>query len=419
MAQLSDDCFAQGGELLSADAALSLLGERVHPIATPEVVPLSAAHGRILAADVVAERDVPPHDNAAVDGYAVHFDDLLGDGETRLAIAGRAAAGHPLSAKAPRGTAIRIFTGAPMPEGPDTAMMQEDCRIDGDVVVIPPGIARGANRRRRGEDVAEGETVLRIGRRLRPQDVGLAASLGRARLSVFRPLNVAVFSTGDEVFDPGPANLPAGGVYDANRYCLIALLQGLGCRPIDLGILPDAEAPIADALAAAAKAHDVIISSGGMSTGEEDHVRASVESQGSLHFWRLAIKPGRPVAMGQVAGTPFVGLPGNPVAMMVTFLRLVRPVILRLAGATELEPHLYRVRAGFDYDKRANRREYVRARLARDPDGVWRAAKFARDGAGVLGSMVAADGLVELREGVTHIEAGTMVDFLPFSEVLA
>ena len=419
MAQLRDDCFAQGGELLSADAALSLLAERVHPITTAETAPLSAALGRILARDIVAERDVPPHDNSAVDGYAVYFDDLLAGRETRLPIAGRAAAGHPLSSAGARGAAIRIFTGAPMPAGPDTIMMQEDCRIDGDDVVIQPGIARGANCRQRGEDVAKGETVLHAGRRLRPQDIGVTASLGRAELSVFRPLDVAVFSTGDEVFDPGTTNLPAGGVYDSNRYCLMALLQGLGCRPTDLGILPDAPGPIGNALSTAAGAHDVIISSGGISTGEEDHVRAAVQALGQLHFWRLAIKPGRPVAMGQVAGTPFFGLPGNPVAMMVTFLRLARPAILGLAGATELEPHLYRVRAGFDYTKRANRREYVRARLARDPDGIWRAAKFARDGAGILESMVAADGLVELREGVTHIESGTMVDFLPFSEVLA
>ena len=311
MAQLSDDCFAQGGELLSADAALSLLAERVHPITTPETAPVAAALGRILAADIVAERDVPPHDNSAVDGYAVYFDDLLPGRETRLPIAGRVAAGHPLSSAAGRGAAIRIFTGAPMPAGPDTIMMQEDCRIDGDDVVIQPGIARGANRRERGEDVAKGETVLHAGRRLRPQDIGLAASLGHADLSVYRRLDVAVFSTGDEVFDPGTASLPAGGVYDSNRYCLMALLQGLGCGPTDLGILPDAPAPIGNALSTAAAAQDVIICSGGMSTGEEDHVRAAVQALGQIHFWRLAIKPGRPVAMGQVAGTPFFRLAGQ------------------------------------------------------------------------------------------------------------
>ncbi len=424
MAQLSDDCFAHEGALLRTGDALAALTERLQPVAGSESVPLRAALGRVLAEDVIAGRDVPPHDNSAVDGYAVYFDDLDGQSDTSLPVGGRAAAGHPLDRPAQRGEAIRIFTGAPMPDGeaggPDTVLMQEDCRIEDGRVVIPPGIARGANRRRRGEDVQSGQSILAAGLRLRAQDIGLAASIGCATLPVRRLLKVALFSTGDEVFDPATdtARVPSGGIYDANRYCLMALLQGLGCGVTDLGILPDQTQAIRDVLAPAAAGHDLIITSGGMSVGDEDHVRAAVEALGQLHFWSLAIKPGRPVAMGQIGTTPFFGLPGNPVAMMVTFLYLARPAILRLAGASALEPHRYRVRAGFDYAKKPNRREFVRVRLSRDVDGEWTTAKFPREGAGILDSMVAADGLVELPEDLTQLKSGTMVDFLPFTEVM-
>lgn len=416
MAQLSDDCFAFGGELMRADEAIGILAARVSAIATPETVPLAGGRGRILADDVVATRSVPPHDNAAVDGYVVYFDDLDPGGETRLPIVGRIAAGQAAAAAPARGTALRVFTGAALPPGPDTCFMQEDCRVDGDEVVLPPGIKRGANRRKAGEDVRTGATILRRGQRLRPQDVGLAASIGATRLSVYRALRVGVFSTGDELREPGePA--PAGAVYDANRYVLLGLLGQLGCTVEDFGIVRDARASVRDTLAEAAARCDAIITSGGMSTGEEDHVRAAVESLGSIHFWRLAVRPGRPVAFGQVKGVAFVGLPGNPVAMMVTFLRFARPVLLRLCGATDIEPHLFRVRAGFDARKKLGRREWVRARLVPGDDGMPVAQRFPRDGAGILTSLVESDGLIELAENVTQVSAGAMVDFLPFSEV--
>ncbi|MBI3451628.1 MAG: molybdopterin molybdotransferase MoeA [Rhodospirillales bacterium] len=410
MAQLSDDCFAFGGELMRADKALAILADRIDPVATAETAPLAAARGRILARDIVAGRDVPPHDNAAVDGYAVFFDDLDPAGPTRLKIAGRVAAGQILGRKAERGEAVRVFTGAPMPPGPDTCFMQEDTRVEGDHVVLPPGIKRGANRRKAGEDVKTGATILRAGHRLRPQDIGLAASVGATQIEIYRPLKVAVFSTGDELREPGEPT-PPGAVYDANRYVLVALLAQLGCTVGDFGILKDRRETIEAALLRAAEGYDAIVTSGGMSTGEEDHVRAAVEAQGSIHFWRLAIRPGRPVALGQVKGVPFVGLPGNPVAMMVTFLRFARPVLLRLGGATEIEPHLYRVRAAFAVKKKEGRREWVRARLASGADGALTAERFPRDGAGILTS------LVELPEELTQAPAGTMVDFLPFSEV--
>ncbi len=424
MVQLRDDCFANDGALMPADAALAILLDRLHPVVETETVTLRAAADRIAAADVVAERDVPPHDNSAVDGFAVYFDDLSTDTDSTLPIAGRAAAGHPLAQRQKRGEAVRIFTGAPMPAGddggPDTVLMQEDCTIEsgtnGEQVVIPLGIGKGANLRLRGEDVHAGATVLTAGQRLRPQEIGLAASIGLTSLTVFRPLRVAILSTGDEVFDPG-ADLPTGGIYDANRYSLLALLDGLGCEVTDLGIVPDDQEAISAALNEAAAEHDALISSAGMSVGEEDYLSSAVAALGQLHFWKLAIKPGRPVALGQIGGAAFIGLPGNPAAMMVTFLRLARPALLRLAGATDIEPHLYKVRAGFDHVKKPARREYVRVRLATGEDGNLVAHKFPRDGAGILTSLVEADGLVELSEDTTQLTVGTMVDFLPFTEV--
>jgi molybdopterin molybdotransferase len=285
-------------------------------------------------------------------------------------------------------------------------------------VVVQPGIKRGANFRVAGEDVKQGATVLSAGHRLRPQDVGLAASLGLTQLPVRRRLRVALFSTGDELAEPGTTLRP-GAVYDSNRYTLAALLRVTGVETSDLGILRDDRDTIRSALVRAAETHDAILTSGGMSTGEEDHVKAAVESAGSLYLWRLAIKPGRPVALGQIGRVPFIGLPGNPVAVMVTFLRIARPMLLTLGGARESEPTLYRVRAGFAYKKKRDRREYVRAWLEPGPDGAPVAQRFPRDGAGILSSMVEADGLVELSEEVTTLEPGAVVDYLPFSEVFA
>ena len=416
MAQLSDDCFAFGGSLLTVDAALTEIEERVTAVVGTETVSLKAAGGRILADDVVATMNLPPHANSAVDGYAFAHADLEPGHETVLPVSGRAAAGHPLGRPAGRGEAVRIFTGAPMPEGTDTVMMQEDCVIDDGRVRLKPGIKEGANRRHAGEDVARGTIALAAGRRLGPADLGLAAALGYRELPVFRPLRAALLSTGDEVRDPG-APLPPGGIYDANRFMLAALLAGLGCAVTDLGICPDREVALVDRLMTASTQHDLIMTSGGVSTGEEDHVKPAIEHLGSLHFWRLAIKPGRPVALGQIGGVPLIGLPGNPVAALVTFAVIARPLILKLAGATLSAPRLFRVRAGFGYRKRRGRREYVRASLRREDDTVI-AVKYPRDGAGILSSIVHTDGLVVLDEGMSDLAAGTMVDFLPFSEVI-
>lgn len=428
MAQLKDDCFAFDGGLMPLDDALSILAARVDCVAGVENIPLRQALGRVLAKDVTASRAVPPHDNSAVDGYAVYFDDLDPARDTRLPVTGRVAAGHPLGRPAKRGEAIRIFTGAPMPEGaagdqasgPDTVFMEEDARAetsaDGDAVVLPPGLKKGSNRRDKGEDVEEGAVIIRAGQKLRPQEIGLAASVGCAEVSVFAPLRVAVFSTGDEVRDPGDG-APDGCIFDANRYTVMSLLEGLGCMVTDLGILPDTETVIRDALRAAAPDHDLLITSGGVSAGEEDHVKSAVEATGNLHFWRLAIKPGRPIALGQVGATPFVGLPGNPVAAMVTFMVVARPLVMKLSGAEEAGGTHFPVRAGFDYKKKAGRREWARVKLERNGDGTPVAMKYHSSGAGILTSMVDADGLVEIPEDVLAVDAGDTVSFLPFREV--
>jgi len=415
MAQLSDDCFAFGGTLLGVDAALALIAERITAVVETETVPLAAATGRILAQDLVAGIDVPPHANSAVDGFALAHADLLPDRETVLPVGGRAAAGHPLARRIANGEAIRIFTGAPMPEGADTVMMQEDCIFESGKVRIKPGIKKGANRRHAGEDVAKGTVALSAGLRLKPADLGLAASLGRGTLPVFRPLRAALLSTGDEVCEPGNP-LPPGAIYDANRVMLRALLLRLGCEVSDLGIRPDRAAALTDTLAEAAAGNDVIVTSGGVSTGEEDHVRAAIEKLGRLDFWRLAIKPGRPVALGQLQGVPLIGLPGNPVAAALTFAILGRPLILRLAGASPAPPLTFPVAAGFDYRKKPGRREYLRASLERDGK-VLVARKYKRDGAGILSSIVQTDGFVILDESMSEVAPGTGVEFLPFSEV--
>jgi molybdopterin molybdotransferase len=421
MAQLSDDCFAFSGPLLPVAEMERLIAERVTPVAEIEEVALAAALGRIVAADVVAAHDLPPFDNSAVDGFAVRHGDLSADAETRLVIIDRALAGHRASHALGRGQAIRIFTGAPMPPGADTVFMQEDCRVEDEdnVVVVPQGLERGANSRSAGEDLRAGAVMLPAGRRLGPADLALAAAQGVTTLRMRRKLKVAVFSTGDEVVEPGAAR-PAAAIFDANRHFLRALLEKFGAAVTDLGILPDAQLGLEGAIAAAAAEHDLVITSGGVSTGEADHVRAAVEAIGRLVFWRVAIKPGRPVAMGVIPGkhgnAAFAGLPGNPAAVYVTFVRVVWPLLLRLAGARPRSLIALPVRAAFPYRKRRGRREYVRVSLRAAAGGV-EAVKFPRDGAGVITSLTETDGLVELGEEVTEIAPGATVNFLSYADL--
>jgi molybdopterin molybdotransferase len=423
MAQLSDDCFAFNGPLLPVAEAERLIAERVAPVDGVETVPLREAAGRVLAEDIVAPLSVPPFDNSAVDGYAVRADDLDPQRDTRLAIVDRVAAGHAAVHALAAGQAIRIFTGAPMPAGADTVFMQEDCRVEGSAVIVPPGLKHGANRRLAGEDMRAGATALPAGRRLAVQHVALAAALGLTALKVRRRVRVALFSTGDEIVEPGAA-LPRAALYDSNRYLLAGLMARFGADITDLGILTDDVHELAGALRAAAANHDLVLTSGGVSTGEADHVRSAVESIGRIVFWRVAIKPGRPVALGVIPssnggdGAAFVGLPGNPVAVFVTFVRVVRPLLLQLGGALPEPLIALPARAAFSYKKRKGRREYVRVALRQGADGVIEAVKHAQDGAGVITSLTETDGLAELTEDVISVEPGSPIGFLPYASLI-
>jgi molybdopterin molybdotransferase len=413
MAQLTDDCFAFGGKLLALPEALALIEDGFACVTAAEETALADADGRILAAPLVAPISVPRQDNSAVDGYAVQFDDLDPTATTTLAIEGRAAAGHPLGRPAARGTAIRIFTGALMPAGPDTVIMQEDCTVEGDRVLIRPGIRRGANRRLAGEDVREGQTILAAGRRLHPPELGLIASLGLTTVPVRRRLRAALFSTGDEVAEPGAPLMP-GQIYDANRFMIAALLRRAGVVITDGGILPDRPAAMRAALAGAAGTHDLILTSGGVSTGEEDHVRDAIQQLGRLAFWRLGIKPGRPVAVGAIGETPLVGLPGNPVAAMITYMAIARPLIAALAGEMRQPIPRLPATADFAYRKKRGRREFVRVRLAESAAGRV-ASRFPRDGAGILTSLTDSDALAELPEDITELQPGAEIACLPLA----
>jgi molybdopterin molybdotransferase len=417
MAQLTDDCFAFSGPLLPLEEMERLIQQRVQPITGKETVALREAAGRVLASDVIAPIDLPPFDNSAVDGYAVRHRDLKPDAQTSLKLAGRVMAGHRPPGEVGAGQAIRIFTGAAMPAGADTVFMQEDVKTEAETVIVPPGLKPGANRRFAGEDVKAGSLALPTGRVLSAADIALAAALGITSLKVRPRLRVALFSTGDEIVEPGTAR-PPSALFDANRALLNGLLVRLGTEVSDLGIVADNPEALRRAIGEAAKTHDLVLTSGGVSTGEADHVRAAVESIGRLVFWRVAIKPGRPVAMGVVEGAAFAGLPGNPVAAFVTFVRVVRPLLLRLGGASPQTLVPLPVKAAFSYRKKKGRREYVRVALRRAADGGVEAVKHPQEGAGVITSLTETDGLAELADDTTKIEPGAIVGFLPYASLI-
>lgn len=413
MTQLSDDCYAFGGRLVPLAETHLLLREQFACVADVQTVALATASGRILAGDLHAPISVPRDTNSAVDGYAVRFDDLAAGAETVLKRHGRATAGHPMADALPPGHAARVFTGALMPEGADTVLMQEDCVGTAAEVRIPPGIKRGANRRLAGEDITAGALALAAGRRLGPPEIGLAAALGRSHIAVRRALRAVVFSTGDEVAEPG-TTLGRGQVYDSNRAMIAALLARAGTIVTDGGILPDQPEALHAALSAAARQHDVMVTSGGVSTGEEDHVRGAIMHLGALSFWRLGIKPGRPVAVGTIGATPLVGLPGNPVAAMVTYMAVARPLIAVLSGEVYRDVPRFPVISGFAYRKKLGRREYVRVRLHPEQAGLI-AQRFPREGAGILTSLTESDALAELPEAMTELAPGEPIVCLPLS----
>jgi molybdopterin molybdotransferase len=416
---LLDDCFAHDRKRLLHAEALAILRDRVRPVVGTERAPLGECTGRILAAAAVAPRPVPAHTNAAVDGFsftAADYDTAKG---TELAIEGRSAAGHPMQGRPARVTAARIFTGAVMPDGHDTVVMQEDVRagtVAGRAVVsIPAGLKRGANVRKAGEDVQAGETVLAQGAVLRPQDLSALASLGFGEVDCFKRLKVAIVSTGDEVVRAG-ATLQPGQVHDANAPMLVPLIAGAGGTAIDLGVFPDNLAAVKQKLGEAARRFDVVITTGGASRGEEDHVVAALDALGKRHMWQLAIKPGRPMSFGQIGDTVVLGLPGNPVAVFVCFLLYVWPLLRRMGGAEWPEPRSYRLPALFAFpDRKVGRREFWRGMLRETAEGL-AVDKFARDGSGLISGLRAADGLIDIPEDVADVKKGDLVAFMPFSE---
>nr|WP_184437179.1 gephyrin-like molybdotransferase Glp [Roseospira goensis] len=403
---------------MALDEALDLLQARLRPVVAVERVPLRGAGGRVLAADGVAAVSHPGADTAAMDGYAVRHADLSATGPVTLPVTGRVAAGHPLDRALDPGTAVRIFTGGVMPEGADTVIMQEDVTdTGGGRVTLPAGVPAGRHMRGAASDFRAGTTVLTAGRRLRPPDIALAASAGLSHLPVFERVRVSVFSTGDEVVEPGTP-LPPGGLYDGNRYGVMALADGLGAAVTDLGRLPDDRDAIRGALDAAADDHDLLITSGGVSVGGEDHVRDAVSALGDLHFWRLALKPGKPAALGTIRDTVFLGLPGNPVSALVTFLLIARPVIRRLGGCAASRPRRYPLPAGFAFETGGTRREFLRGWVEDTADGPVVRLYRSQDSA-MISAMGAAGGLVDVPAGTRRIEPGQSVDYLPLNEVLA
>src|SRR5262245_4478298 len=417
--KLQDDCFAHDRRRLRHDEALAILKARVRPVVGVEQLLLAHAAGRILAAAARAPHAVPAHNNAAVDGYAFAATDYDAAAGTSLTLEGRAAAGHGLAVRPTRATAARIFTGAMMPEGHDTVVMQEDVRInesDGrTTLAIPAGLKRGANVRQAGEDVEEGETVLAPGAVLRPQDLSALASLGFSEVACFRRLRVGVVSSGDEVVRAG-VPLKPGQVRDANAPMLTALIANAGATPVGLGVRPDELSAITQALREAARRFDVIVTTGGASRGEEDHMVAALDALGKRHLWQLAIKPGRPMSFGQIGDAVVLGLPGNPVAVFVCFLLYGWPLLRRLGGAEWPEPRRYQLPALFAVPARKlGRREFWRGILRTGPQGL-AVDKFARDGSGLISGLRAADGLIDIPEEVEEVKPGDRVAFIPFAE---
>jgi molybdopterin molybdotransferase len=407
---LRNDCFAlpAGVNWTPVEEALALLRARLTPIASAETVALNDALGRIVAEDAVAIRSNPPQANTAVDGYG--FAGGAEEGAQVLPlVTGRAAAGVAFDGEVPSGMAIRVLTGAALPKGVDTVVLDEDVRTDGTHVAFNGPLKQGANTRRAGEDVSAGETILRAGRILSPADLALCAATGLAKLTVRRPLRVAVLSTGDEIVEPGSEAAP-GKIYDANRPLLISMLNRMGFTAVDLGRVPDRRETLRDKFDEAANQADAIITSGGASAGDEDHVSALLRDAGAMQEWRIAVKPGRPLALGLWRGTPVFGLPGNPVAAMVCTAVFARPALSQLAGADWMEPVGFDVPAGFEKRKKAGRREFLRARMTNG-----RAEVFKSEGSGRISGLSWADGLVELGDEARDIRPGDTVRYIPWS----
>ena len=442
LVQIAAEVSGYDPSALPVAQAREFIARLVPRVTAVEMLPLRSALGRVLARDVVSAFDVPAHDNAAMDGYALRAGDLAADAPTRLAMAGTGLAGQPYLGDVPAGQCLRITTGAVMPAGLDTVVPQEFVRIDDGAIIVPPGVVRpGDNRRFAGEDLAAGEAALAAGRVLRPADLGLIASLGIAEVPVLRKLRVAFFSTGDELRSIGQA-LDEGCVYDSNRYTLWGMLQRLGVELHDLGVVRDDPAALEAAFREAAGCADAVITSGGVSVGEADHTKAIMARLGEVLFWRIAMRPGRPMAIGRIGARPgaegrigarpgaegrigsddeqaiLFGLPGNPVAVMVTFYAFVRDALLAMSGA-RIEPlPMLRATSVAAIRKRPGRTEYQRGTVSRDPEGGWQVAITGAQGSGILRSMSVANGLVVLGHDQGDVAIGDTLDVLPFDGLI-
>ena len=417
MTQPSPAAADPGRNFLAVAEARTAILDGLSPVSGWERVAVRAALGRVLSADVIAPYNVPAHDNSAMDGYAVRAADLAADTETAVAVVGTAFAGRPFSGIVGAGQAVRIMTGASIPAGADTIVVQEVTRREGDRVFVPPGQKKGQNLRRAGEDLAEGCVALAAGTRCGPAELGLIASLGIAEVSVRRALRVAFFSTGDEIASIGRP-LGPGEVYDSNRYTLFGALARLGCELLDMGVVPDRPEALEAAFREASEAADVIITSGGVSVGEADFIRDMMARMGEVAFWKLAIKPGRPMAFGRIGKAVLFGLPGNPVAVMVTFYQFVQDALLKLMGVSPLPAAAhFAASARFSMRKQSGRIEYLRGRLQRDGSTLSVALAGAQ-GSGVLRSMAEADCFVVLAEDCTQVQPGDTVCVQPFHGLL-
>lgn len=414
-----DDCFIHDKDRLRHDDAIEILKSRLSPVCSTETTKLEHAASKILSSSITSKYNIPSFDNAAVDGYAFAHADLENN-DGNFAVSERITAGDNRDLSLIKGTAARIFTGACMPTNADSIVMQEDCETRTDeertLVRIPVQLKKGANLRLAGEDVKIGETIAAKGQLLRPQDLAAIASCGVKQVSTYKPLKIALASTGDEIIRPGQV-LKSGQVYDANYFMLISLLENLPVSVTDLGILPDDRSGVEGVLNDASQQNDIVITSGGASRGSEDYVTKLLRQKGTCHLWQLAIKPGRPVCFGQLNEAMFFGLPGNPVASFVCFLLYVRPALLKLGGSEWYEPRRYQIPSGFSLSsKKPDRREFWRGYLEEDVNGGSILRKFERDGSGLISGLQKAQGLIEIEEHITSFDKGEMLNFIPFAE---
>ncbi len=414
-----DDCFLHDKHRLRHGEAIEILKSRLSAIASKIDIKLVDATGKILAEDIAAPRDIPAFDNSAVDGYA-YCHSQIETTDSTFPVSASINAGDLETVEIDPNSVARIFTGAMMPKGADSVSMQEDCSIfensDSISVAIPTQLSRGANVRLAGEDVKRGDLICAAGSRLRAQDIAAIASSGFDKIKIFNPLKIALASTGNEIIRPGN-NLKKGEVYDANHYMLISLLNSLPVEVTDLGILSDQRDAVEEVLGAATKSADIVITSGGASMGNEDHITNILAELGNRHLWQLAIKPGRPMCFGQLNETVFFGLPGNPVAGFVCFLLYIRPSILVLGGGNWHEPRRYKIPSAITFkNKKPDRREFWRGYLKENEAGETELYKYQRDGSGLISGLQKADGFIEIAEDVKNIQPGDLLDYIPFSE---